>query len=90
MEEIPNKFHYYYFQADKELSRHPLLIKVEELTKIPKTYLVGGAVSLAFLLIFFNILGELLSDIVGWLYPAYASFQAIEGKTDKAQWLTYW
>lgn len=32
------------------------------------------------------------SDLVGFIYPVYASIKAIETKTkeDDAQWLTYW
>ncbi|MGK3749326.1 MAG: receptor expression-enhancing protein 5/6 [Bacillariaceae sp.] len=37
---------------------------------------------------------KLASDLVGFLYPAYMSFKALEGgKTvdgDATQWMTYW
>jgi receptor expression-enhancing protein 5/6 len=64
----------------------------QDKTKIPKEFLVvGGGVLLA---IFF-ILGmgiAPLTSIVGFLYPAYKSFQAIEqkNKNDDTQWLVYW
>lgn len=34
---------------------------------------------------------KLVTDLVGFLYPAYMSFKAIENaSTDATQWLTYW
>jgi receptor expression-enhancing protein 5/6 len=35
---------------------------------------------------------KLVSDLVAFLYPAYASFKAIDSASpeDDAQWLTYW
>jgi receptor expression-enhancing protein 5/6 len=40
------------------------------------------------ILIFFNAWGELLVNILGFLYPAYASFKALETKEadDDKQW----
>ncbi|GMH87048.1 hypothetical protein TL16_g10733, partial [Triparma laevis f. inornata] len=35
---------------------------------------------------------KLISDLVGFVYPAYASFKAIDSAdpNDDTQWLTYW
>ncbi|CAG8503831.1 3375_t:CDS:2 [Gigaspora margarita] len=92
MDEILKKINYYNVQLDKELSKYPHMRKLEEYTNIPKTNLFSGVVVFVFLMIFFNFLGELLSDIVGWVYPAYASFKSIESKNtvEDNQWLTYW
>ncbi|CAG8712528.1 23209_t:CDS:2 [Racocetra persica] len=90
--DFKEKLNYFNAQADKELSKYPQLVKLEQQTNVPKTYMAAGVVAFVFTLIFFNIWGELLSDIIGWLYPAYASFKAIESKetSDDVQWLTYW
>lgn len=34
----------------------------------------------------------IISDVIGFVYPAYASIKAIESpdKEDDKQWLTYW
>ncbi|CAG8621948.1 10186_t:CDS:2 [Acaulospora morrowiae] len=92
MESFQAKFKYYNAQADKELSKYPLARQVESYLNVPKTYVAYGAGGFISLLIFFNVWGQLLSNIIGWGYPAYASFKAIEtpDEKDDIQWLTYW
>ncbi|KIM32958.1 hypothetical protein M408DRAFT_189793 [Serendipita vermifera MAFF 305830] len=83
---------YYHDQLDKELTKYPILNNLEQRTQVPKTFLVLGAVGLASILIFINALAAPVSNLVGWLLPAYLSFKAIEtkGTDDDIQWLTYW
>ncbi|KAF9376636.1 ER membrane protein DP1/Yop1 [Podila verticillata] len=92
MESIQVKARYHIAQLDKELQKVPQLNQLELATGVPKTYFVLGAASFFTLMIFFNIAGQLFSNLLGFAYPAYRSFKALEspGKDDDKQWLTYW
>lgn len=66
----------------------------EAQTKLPRSYGVLGAVGFYFFLIFLNVggIGQLLSNISGFVIPGYLSLQALEtaGAKDDTQLLTYW
>ena len=65
---------------------------IEQRTQIPKTYAFLGGVSLLFFLHVFNSLASPVSNLLGWVLPAYLSVKAIESPAtrDDVQWLTYW
>lgn len=68
------------------------LSEVEKKTGYPKAYFfTAGAILLTALI---SAVGgmKLISDLIGFLYPAYMSFKAIESSetVDDTQWLTYW
>ncbi|KAF7720836.1 ER membrane protein DP1/Yop1 [Apophysomyces ossiformis] len=79
-------------QLDKELGQYKYANEIEKRTGVPKSYFVIGAGVLITIMIFFNLAGQLLTNTISWVYPAYASFKAIESPAtdDDKQWLTYW
>jgi receptor expression-enhancing protein 5/6 len=68
------------------------LAEIEKKTGYPKAYFFSAAAFVVTSII--SLLGgmKLISDLIGFLYPAYMSFKAIEseGTQDDTQWLTYW
>lgn len=69
-----------------------LLTMGEEKTKVKRSQLaLAGAAALAFFGFILCGMG-LIASLVGFLYPAYASFKALETKQqdDDKKWLTYW
>lgn len=87
----PSLARYHIAQLDKELQKVPQLNQLELATGVPKTYFVLGAASFFTLMIFFNIAGQLFSNLLGFAYPAYRSFKALEspGKDDDKQWYVF-
>jgi receptor expression-enhancing protein 5/6 len=68
------------------------LSTTQDVTKVPKEYLVLGGSLILVILIFFGVGAGVLCSIVGFVYPAFQSFEAIEHKAkgDDIQWLVYW
>jgi len=82
----------YVSELDRELSKYPTITNLEKQTGVPKVYAVLGVGALYFIFIFFNLGAPFLSNLIGFVYPAYESLRAIEstGTHDDTQWLTYW
>ena len=62
------------------LTRNSHLKILQDATKVGKEYLVIGAVAVFVILIFFGVGAGVLCSIVGFLYPSFKSFEAIESK----------
>ena len=73
-----------------QLSKYPALNNLERQTSIPKAYAVLGLGALYFFLIVFNLGGQLLTNIAGFVIPGYYSLGALftSNKADDTQWLT--
>ncbi|KAK4042878.1 TB2/DP1, HVA22 family-domain-containing protein [Parachaetomium inaequale] len=87
-----DRVQHYVSQLDKELSKYPALNNLEKQTSVPKAYAVLGLGALYFFLIIFNLGGQLLTNIAGFVIPGYYSLGALfsANKEDDTQWLTYW
>lgn len=73
-----------------QLSKYPALNNIEKQTSVPKVYGVLGLASLYFFLIIFNLGGQFLTNLAGFVIPAYYSMNALFtiNKADDTQWLT--
>lgn len=74
-----------------QLSKYPALNNIEKQTGVPKVYSIGGLGFLYIFLIFLNFGGQFLTNLAGFLIPAYYSMNALltTTKADDTQWLTY-
>lgn len=68
------------------------LEKLEKKTGVDRLYLFLGITGFIALYLVFGIGQQLVSNIFGFLYPAYCSMKALETpkKEDDTKWLTYW
>ncbi|ODV82619.1 hypothetical protein CANARDRAFT_123489 [[Candida] arabinofermentans NRRL YB-2248] len=71
-----------------------VLDQFEAQTKLPRSYAVLGAGAVYLLLVFLNFggIGQLLSNIAGFVVPGYYSLKALKTSTtkDDTRLLTYW
>ncbi len=65
---------------------------VEEKTKVNAEYFVCGLGAILVALLFIGLGAQYISNMLGFIYPVYASIRAIEtsDKEDDTQWLVYW
>ena len=59
---------------------------------MPKEYIAGGGLAVLFVFVVFGMSAGTLCSILGFLYPTYKSFSALEHKAtgEVTQWLIYW
>eukprot|EP00940_MAST-03C_sp_MAST-3C-sp2_P001512 g1512.t1 len=77
---------------DKMLSKIDALNTAQRTTGVSKVVIAGCLLALSSLFLFFGLGANLLCNLVGFVYPAYESFKAIESRNreDNVQWLIYW
>ncbi|KAI5968040.1 YOP1 [Candida theae] len=91
---IPDQLKAVLSEVDKNTKSIGILNQFQAQTGLPRSYAVLGAFGLYFILIFLNIggVGQLLSNIAGFVVPGYYSILALQTTTSKddTQLLTYW
>ncbi|KAI6189513.1 Receptor expression-enhancing protein [Aphelenchoides bicaudatus] len=68
------------------------LEKIEQKTGAKREHVAYGALVVLALYLIVGSAAELVANLIGFAYPAYASVKAIrtENKDDDTLWLTYW
>jgi receptor expression-enhancing protein 5/6 len=54
---------------DVELSQYKYANDVERLTGVRKSYIASGVAGVFTIMIFFNLAGQLLTNLLSWIYP---------------------
>ncbi|XP_045036082.1 receptor expression-enhancing protein 6-like [Daphnia magna] len=69
-----------------------VLTMAERNTKVDRIYTASGAIGFLAVYLVFGFGAQLVCNLIGFVYPAYASIKAIETKQkdDDTKWLTYW
>lgn len=79
-------------QIESFLDKIPIMQQLEDKTQIDKKALAAGVALVLLLVVLFGFGASVLSMLVGFIYPAFSSFKALEEQHNDRQrfWLVYW
>ncbi|KAI8061663.1 TB2/DP1, HVA22 family-domain-containing protein [Gongronella butleri] len=92
MESLATKAQNFERSWDRHLSKYASMRSMEQSTRIPKVYIALFFATFVFILLFFNIAGRLITNLIAWIYPAVESLKAIDSSdhSKRQQWFSYW
>ena len=73
---IMEKFNALKDAADKKLSKIEYMNQIEELAGVNKVYVALGGALLLLLVVYFGFGLQLVCNLIGFIYPSYASFKS--------------
>ena len=76
----------------QEFERVQILKQVSQQLGVKTSHMMMGVTVLVLLLVILELGASMIAGVVGFLYPAYMSFKALESSDfkDDKHWLTYW
>jgi len=79
-------------ELDAFLAQYALIMKARQATGVRQSVLVLSATSLLSLFILWQSGADPLANLIGFIYPLYASYKALRSpsKDDDTEWLVYW
>merc|ERR1740130_1062815 len=79
-------------KAEAFLGRIEFLEMLEQKTHVQKIYIAAGVTLVLTIVILYGFGAGILCNLVGFVFPAYQSFKALEAESDRDErvWLTYW
>ncbi|GAB66169.1 HVA22/TB2/DP1 family protein [Plasmodium cynomolgi strain B] len=79
-------------KIDEHVKQYPFLDDLGKKYGIKPSYVIVGMSGFLFLSLIFGWGAALICNVVGFAYPAYQSFKAVESqsKDETKLWLTYW
>jgi len=77
---------------EDHLKKIELMNKAHQATKVKRAYMFFGAVGLLVVLLLTGFVAAAVINLVGFIYPLYASLDALktDDTNDDTLWLTYW
>merc|ERR1712100_562872 len=79
-------------KIEAALNKIEFMQQLEDKTQVKKLYIAAALAVVTVVFILFGFGAGLLCNFVGFVYPAFASFKALDSKNEgeERNWLIYW